>query len=447
MRIGAATGGCNYDMIGPIIHLIEKGDLDYLIFEMLSERTMSEAYRAKISNPDKGYSPMLEDIFEAVLPECLQRNIKIVSNMGAVNTKSAVDKIIGIANKNNLKCKIAYVFGDQIDIFSGEFDDFKLLDKGCKIKDLEGVIGANAYLSNSGIIKALRAGADIVLTGRVADEAIFTGPIMKELNLDKYRDPKLLGQAIVAGHLLECSSQVSGGYFANPGYQDVQNLENLGKPIADFSEDGSFIITIPNDSGGLVDKRTCTQQLLYEITDPSKYYTPDGIADFTKVEFKELKDNAVKVTGGLFKGMPENYKVNIFYSDGYTGFGEISYGGFNALKRAELAAETIINRWKLNNKMPLDYHVSFIGYDSMFGREITEKLINYEPLEVRMRIEIKTKSEEHCKNCLNYFKAMYINGPAGSSGIFTHYNKQISVDNFFVPLDKIKEDFKIVEVS
>lgn len=447
MRIAAATGGCNYDMIAPIMDLIEKGNLDYIIFEMLSERTMSEAYRAKLSDPSKGYSPMLEDIFEAILPKCIEQNIKIVSNMGATNTESAVKKIAEIAKRKNLKCKIAYVIGDQIELSSGQFDDYELLDKGCKVRELEGKIGANAYLSNRQIGNALREGANIVLTGRVADEAIFTGPIMKEFNLYKERNPELLGQAIVAGHLLECSSQVSGGYFANPGYQDVKHLENLGKPIAEFLSDGRFTISIPEGSGGLVDKRTCTQQLFYEITDPNNYYTPDGIADFTKVEFEEIGDNQVRVNGGLYKSMPENYKVNIFYSDGYTGFGEISYGGFNALKRAKLAAETIIKRWQLNDVIPFDYHVSFIGYDSMFGREITKTLIDYEPLEVRMRIEIKTKSEEHCKKCLNYFKAMYINGPAGSSGIFTHFNKQISVDNFLVPIDTIKDDFKIVEVN
>ena len=335
IRIGAGAGYSG-DRIDPAVELAEKGSLSYLVFECLAERTIAIAQKARMLDPSAGYDPLLEERMEAVLPPCSARHIRIISNMGAANPNAAAEKTCEIARRLGIRgLRIAAVSGDDV---------FDLLSSGnTAIETLEAILppvetwlSANAYLGVPPLLEALQSGADVILTGRVADPALFLAPLIHEFgwSLD---DWNILGQGTVIGHLLECAGQLTGGYFADPGYKDVPNLARLGFPIAEVSPDGTAALTKVEGSGGLLNRATCAEQLLYEIQDPSAYLTPDVVADFSRVSFEELGQDLVRVRGGTGRMRPATLKVSIGFRDGCIGEGQISYAGPNALPRAELA--------------------------------------------------------------------------------------------------------------
>ena len=287
VRIGCGSGGCTWERMEPTIELLEKGRLDYLIFECLAERTIAAAQKEKLQNPAKGYNPMLETRMRKVLPLAKQNGVKIVSNMGAANTQGAVDAIVALAREEGITgLKIAMVRGDDILDRIGKYYDCPLWDRKAPLRELDGsIISANVYLSSEPIREALAAGADVVITGRVADPALFVGPLKFEFGWG-IDDAEKMGQALLLGHLMECAAQLTGGYYADPDYKDVPDLHCLGQPIAEIDESGDFFISKVDGSGGLVNVDICREQLLYEIGDPSHYITPDGIADFSKVTFE-----------------------------------------------------------------------------------------------------------------------------------------------------------------
>ena len=432
IRIGAGSGGCAIERMEPTLELLEYGALDYIVFECLAERTMAEAQKEKQQNPAKGYNPMLEERMRAALPLALARGTKIISNMGGANTAAAVDKIEEIARELKLKVKIAMVTGDDLTGQLGAYQDAPLLDRPGVLRDLDGVISANAYLSGDPIAKALDEGADVVITGRVADPALFVGPLKHEFGWS-VKQPDKLGQALLLGHLLECAAQLTGGYYADPGYKDVPDLHILGQPIAQIDETGKFIITKVPGSGGLIRESICREQLLYEIDDPAHYITPDGIADFSRVTFTQMDENRVLAEHGSCKGEPDTYKVNIGYQDCWVGFGEISYGGSNALARARLAADIVQKRWQLRGITPDEVRVDYIGYNSLYGEEISAAITPEPAHEIRLRITVRTQTGEEAEALLREVQVLYINGPAGGGGIFTQIARQLSVDNILVP--------------
>lgn len=445
IRIGAGSGGCTYERMEPALELIEKGSLDYIVFECLAERTIADAQKAKLADPLKGYNPMLEERMRAVLPLAAVHGTKIISNMGGANTIAAGKKIEEIAKELGVHIKIAIVTGDDITEHLQNYQELPLYDRKGYLKDLKGVISANAYLSGDPIAKALDEGADVVITGRVADPALFVGPLKHEFGWTAQQEDKL-GQALLLGHLLECASQLTGGYYADPGYKDVPDLHRLGQPIAEIDESGKFIITKVEGSGGLICTDICKEQLLYEISDPGYYITPDGIADFSQVTFTQLDDNRVLAENAHCKGLPDNYKVNIGYQECWTGFGEISYGGSNALARARLAADIVQKRWQLRKIEPEELRIDYIGYNSLFGKEVAEKIRHAEPCEVRLRISVRTQSRNEAVALLREVQCLYINGPAGGGGIFCNISQQLSVDNILVPHRDIRWKVSITEV-
>jgi Acyclic terpene utilisation family protein AtuA len=281
IRIGSGAGYSG-DRIEPAVELAEKGEIQYLVFECLGERTVALAQQARMKNPDSGYDPLLEDRMLAVLPACAANGIKIVTNMGAANPAAAARKTSEIANSLGLSSlKIAAVIGDDV-LDACKNCDLPIMEFDGTIKQLGNrLISANAYLGAEPIAQALGRGADIVITGRASDPALFLAPMIHAFGW-AMNDWNLLGQGTVAGHLLECAGQITGGYFADPPYKDVADLARLGFPIGEIGEDGSLVITKVADSGGAVTARTCKEQLLYEVHDPTRYIQPDVTADFRK---------------------------------------------------------------------------------------------------------------------------------------------------------------------
>lgn len=446
IRIGCGSGGCTYERIEPAVEMVEKGNIDYLIFECLSERTIADAQRQKIANPEKGYNPMLQERMNIFLPLLKTYGFKIVSNMGGANPRCAVAEIKRIAEELDIKnIKIAMISGDDITANLNLYKDAALIESKRPIYAIDRIISANVYLGADAIRKALDEGADIVITGRVADPSLFVGPILHEFNWkpDEYEK---IGQAILTGHLMECCAQLTGGYYADPGYKEVPDMHRLGHPIAEINENAEVFFTKAEGSGGLVNVDICKEQLLYEISDPSCYITPDGIADFSNVIFEQDGENKVLARGAVSHGLTDTYKVNLAYMDGYLGVGEVSFGGRNSLERAKLAADTIQKRWDIIGIKPLDAQFDYIGFNSLYKNKISSAILDGNPPEVRLRVAVHTNTEREAALLIREVQCMYINGPAGSSGITSRVEPTLAIENFLVPKASVAHHCTYVEV-
>ena len=299
------------------------------------------------------------------------------------------------------------------------------------------IVSANAYIGGRQISQALADGADIVITGRVADPALAVGPLMYEFGKDYDADVDFLGKATVAGHLLECGAQVTGGYFADPGVKDVPELWNLGFPILTFTEDERILLEKLPQAGGRLDRQTVTEQLLYEIQDPANYFTPDVIADFSQLSVEELSDGRVEVKGAAGKKRTGTLKVSVGYQDGYIGEGQISYGGRNCVARAKLAAEVIQKRLVLLNKHYSETRTDLIGVNSLYGAE-QEKVFPAPQLsEVRLRVAVRAEKKEDAEVIGREIEALYVNGPAGGGGVRSSVESVLSIASVLIPEEDV----------
>ena len=442
IRLGAGAGYSG-DRIPPAVELAEKGSLDYLIFECLAERTVALAQLEKSKNPDVGFDPLLRERMRAVLPACKERGIKIITNMGAANPHAAAKEVVAIARELNIGVlKVGIVSGDDVlpQLLSG---DFSVMETGEPISSIEhDIISANAYLGSDPIVEALSLGVDVVITGRVSDPALFLAPLMYEFGWSS-SDWKKLGQGILAGHLLECAAQVTGGYFADPGYRDVPDLENLGFPIAEVSENGEIVITKVDGSGGYVNTATCSAQLLYEIEDPSQYLQPDVVADFSQVTFTEIAKDRVKAENASGSSRPELIKVTIGKRDGFIGDGQISYAGLGALARGQLALDVLQKRIKSSGIEFLEIRYELIGVNAIHGESLS---YGHDPYEVRVRVAARSKAQKDVELLVNEVEAMYLNGPSGGGGATKSIREVISAQSVLIPRHLIKTSVSIVEL-
>src|SRR5258708_4493792 len=321
IRIGSGAGYSG-DRIEPAVELAEKGDIQYLVFECLGERTVALAQQARMKNPDSGYDPLLEDRMRAVLPACAAKGIKIVTNMGAANPVAAARKTAEIAGSMGLSSlKIAAVIGDDV-LDACKARDLPIMEFDGTIKQLGNrLLSANAYLGAAPMAEALSAGADVVITGRASDPALFLAPMIHAFGW-AMDDWNLLGQGTVAGHLLECARQITGGYFADPGYKNVPDLARLGFPIGEVGEEGPPVTPQVGGSGGAVTAQTCKEQLLYEVHDPTHYIQPDVVADFSQVRVEEIARDRVRVSGGRGTERPETPEGSGGCGDRFIGGGQ-----------------------------------------------------------------------------------------------------------------------------
>ena len=434
IRLGAGAGYAG-DRIEPAVDLIEQGQLDYICFECLAERTIALANQRKLKDPESGYDEFLVHRMEHVLKLCVDKGVKLISNMGAANPEMAAKIIRDMAKERGINVKVAAVLGDDISDRLEAYMDDDILERDLKLSDIkEQIVSANAYMDSRGIVEALEHGADIVITGRVADPALYLGPLIYEFGWSR-KDVDLLGKGILTGHLLECSSQVCGGYYAEPGYKEVPGLEALGFPYVDVREDGSMIIGKLPGTGGKVTEDTCKEQILYEIQDPANYLTPDCIADFSNVTVTDLGDNRVVIEGATGHKASGSIKVSIGYRDGFLGEGQISYGGSGCLGRARMAGQIIEKR--LRDKGIETLKVDFIGYNSLFRHPehlgIDETMIP----EVRLRVAAKCADRDSAQIIGNEVEALYLNGPAGGGGAEKYVREIIAIGSIFVPEDDI----------
>lgn len=440
IRLGAGAGYSG-DRIEPAVDLAASGDLDYLVFECLAERTIALAQGARQADPSAGYDPLLDERMRAVLPLASRRGTRLISNMGAANPLAAARRIGGIARELGLSLKVAAVIGDDVfDVVTS--GNWRVEETGGHISDFgDQILSANAYLGAAPIVEALAAGADVVVTGRVADPALFLAPMIHEFNwaMDAWDS---LGQGTLVGHLMECAGQVTGGYFADPGRKDVPDLARLGFPIAEVRADGEAVISKLPGTGGAVTAATCKEQLLYEIHDPAAYFQPDLIADFSEASVEEIAPDRVRVAGG--RGRPHNgsLKVSVGYSDGWVGEGEISYGGPGAVARGRLALEIVRDRLAITGVALSDIRADLIGLNSLYpGTSHTE------PPEVRIRIAGRTRNKVEAQQIGNEVETLYTNGPAGGGGASKSTRRAIGVVSVLIPRERAQPRVEMLEVT
>jgi Acyclic terpene utilisation family protein AtuA len=441
LRIGSGAGYSG-DRIEPAVELCAKGDIQYLGFECLAERTIALAQQERMQNPAAGFDPLLEQRMSAVLEICKSKGIKIVTNMGAANPGAAARKTAELAKRLGIgQLSVAAVTGDDV-LDVCKHHNLPLLEIGGRMNDLGNrILSANAYLGAEPIAEALAAGADVVITGRVSDPALFLAPLIHEFGW-AMDDWNRLGRGTLAGHLLECAGQITGGYFSDPGYKDVAGLGRLGFPIGEVSEDGNLLVTKVPGSGGIVTEATCKEQLLYEVHDPACYLQPDVVADFSHVTIEEVGRDSVRVQGGRGAPRTGTLKVSVGYIDGYMGEGQISYAGPGALERGRLALNVVRERLSLTGVRTTETRFDVIGVDSLHGATLPR---GREPYEVRVRVVGRTDSMAEAVRIGNEVETLYTNGPAGGGGAWKSAREVVAVASVLLPRALVKPTVQFLE--
>lgn len=445
LRLGCGAGYSG-DRIEPAVELAERGALDVLVFECLAERTIALAQQARARDPQAGYDPLLLERMQAVLPACRANGVTIVTNMGAANPASAAAAVRALADRLGLRgLRVAAVTGDDVlDLVGGS--DLVIGETGEPVAALgDRLVSANAYIGMEPIVEALAGGADVVITGRAADPSLFVAPLVHRFGwaADRW---DLLGAGTVVGHLLECAGQVTGGYFADPGRKDVDDLARLGFPLAEVGEDGTAVITKVAGSGGQVTRATCKEQLLYEIHDPQAYVTPDVVADFSGVRLASDGVDRVRVEGGRGRARPAQLKVTLGYRDGYIGEGQISYAGAGARARAELAGGIVRARLAIAGVGTSEVRCDLIGIDAIHGPALSTAAGAQEPYEVRLRVAGRAATPEQAARIGNEVETLYTNGPAGGGGATRVVREVLAVQSTFIPRDSVRPRVMIEEV-
>lgn len=436
IRIGSGAGFAG-DRLEPAVVLAERAGLAYLGLECLAERTIALAQLRKLKDPTEGYDPLLGRRMELLLPVAKRNGVRIVSNMGAANPVAGAEAVLAIARRRKIPLKVAAVTGDDVLKLLQPTD--RILETGGRVADYPWLVSANAYLGAEALLPALASGADVILTGRVADPSLFLAPAMHELGWDP-ADWDRLAAGTVMGHLLECGGQVTGGYYADPGVKDVPRFAELGFPYVEIDGDGRFSITKPTDTGGVVNLMTVKEQLLYEVTDPRAYATPDVLADFTTVRIQQSGTDRVAVSGATGRARPAQLKVSIGYHAGWVGEGEISYGGPNALARAQLAAETL--RTRLGAEFEA-LRVDLIGLTSLHGKSYHD---TGEPYEVRVRVAGRAGIKDKAERVGEEVEALWTNGPGGGGGARKSVREQVGVVSTLIERERVRPELHISEV-
>lgn len=434
LTIGCAAGfsGDRTDGVAPMVQTLIKSGGQALIFETLAERTLALSQLSKDRDPELGYEPLLDELLRPALGPCLQHNIRIVSNFGAANPPAAARRIHQLAREMKTRVpRIAVLSGDRLD----HPDQLAYLRErmGRTTFDSLDIVSINAYQGAREIAQALQADADIVVAGRVADPSLVVGPALAHFGWAD-DDWHRLGCATMAGHLLECGTQVTGGYFAIPGLKEVPGMDALGYPIATIGPSGEFAITKSANTGGLVTEQTVKEQLLYELHNPAAYLTPDVSADISRVTVAQGGPDQVWVRDVTGHARPDSLKVNICYHGGWLAEAEISYAGVQAEARARLAAETINKR--IGGRLKLRFDI--IGAVSIFGDD-NGRYLREQPegsaRDVRLRVAAAHEIKDIAELVLREVNALYTCGPAGGGGVRMSVRSRLNTLSSYVPRD------------
>ena len=394
VKIGCASGFWG-DTNTAAFQLVHLSDINYLVFDYLSEITMSIMAKAMMTNPEHGYAlDFVSRVMMPLLKKISEKNIKVISNAGGVNPLACRDALQKVIEAQGLNLKVAVVLGDDLmpNLAELKSQNIKEMFSGEELPSH--LASCNAYLGAIPIRDALDAGADIVITGRVVDSAVVLAPLMHEYqwSVDDYDK---LAQGSLAGHIIECGAQCTGGNFTD--WRLVEGFDNMGFPIVEVKEDASFIVTKPKGTGGLVSTATVAEQIVYEIGNPQAYLLPDVSCDFSQVKLEQVAEHRVLVTGATGRAPTQQYKVSATYPDGYRVLVSFLIAGREAPEKAQVIADAILNKCErvlaLRSVPPFqEKSVEILGIESTYGANARHT----ESREVVVKIAVKHMFKEAC---------------------------------------------------
>lgn len=400
----------------PALDMMRAAAVDYLCFEDLAELTLAILQKDRAKNPLQGYTKDLIPMLEAGLDIALKNHIRIITNAGGLNPQAATQAVAQLTRRLGLPLKIATVTGDGILEELQQFLPFAHMETGQPLSaQVHGrALFANVYLGARPIVHALQAGADLVITGRVADPSLFLAPLVHHFGWD-WEDWDRIALGTVVGHLLECSSQVTGGNHGGD-WETIEGLDAIGFPIAEVRRDDEVIITKLSGSGGRVDVDTVREQLLYEIHDPHAYLTPDVAVDVTGARLEQVGRNRVRVSGIRGAQRPAQYKALLGYADGYMGQGMMGYSWPDALKKAQ-ATDAILRRQFARLHLPIEeIRSDYLGYNSLHG-PLARTQASDDLNEVYLRLAVRTQDKRTAEQVSRLMVPLALGGPPTASGL------------------------------
>ncbi len=437
------------DRIDPAIALAESGLVDYLAFDCLAERTLAQAQALRAADPKAGFDPRLPEYARRLAPS-LRRGLRVVGSFGAANVPAATERLLSELRAAGLTgTRVGAITGDEA-LDTVRRLDVEIPDLGKRVSELgDRVLSANAYIGAAPVIECLEQGAQWVLGGRLADVSLFVGPICfaQGWSLD---DPDRVAEATMIAHLLECGIQVTGGYFADPPYREVPDQDRLGMPFA-VKEGGEWTINKLLSDGGLVDERTVKLQLAYEVHDPSRYMTPDVVADFTGVSCTEAGPDRVAVRGATGRPAPEDLKVLIGVDLGHRVVAEISYAGSGCRARSEQGEAIVRTAIGRLGEAVNDFRIDRVGLDSLRGkgrdgsaRGAAGGTTAADPPELRLRVAAHCESAEAAEAVADEVEYLFL-GPAGAGGFTRSVTRPIGVFPAMLPRREVKIEAEVIE--
>lgn len=397
----------------PVRASLERGHVQYVCSDHLAELTLAILQKDRLKDPSAGYTRDLVPMLAELLPLALPRGVKFIVNAGGLNPLGAQAAVTAALKKAGVNARVVAVTGDavldRLEELQASGVSLQHLDTGAAIATVrDRLLFANAYLGARAIVRALETGADIVITGRVADAALFLAPLIHEFGWGP-DDLDALAQGVVVGHLLECSGQASGGNFGGD-WAAVPDLAHIGYPIAEVAEDGSALITKAPGTGGRVSFDTLREQLLYEVHDPARYVTPDVVVDLTTVRLDDQGDDSVRVTGATGHPAPEALKVVAGYHDGWMGAATVGYAWPDALAKAQAAAGIIESQLQAQKLTPEEIHVEYVGLNSLHG-PLADMSHAAELNEVYLRMAVRSSDRAVAERFGRLFPPLGLSGP------------------------------------
>jgi hypothetical protein len=425
VRIGNGCGFWGDNLDAPIL-LAQHGNLRYLTLDYLAELTMSILALQKQKDPQTGFAGDFLDVLQRLGPILhSQPGLKIITNAGGMNPASCARRAQDVLQKQGLSRKIGVVDGDdllpRLDEILAAGEPLANLDTGEPLSSVRKcVVSANAYLGAGPVVEALMLGADIVITGRVADASLTVAPAVFECGWG-WQDWDRLASATVAGHLIECGAQASGGLWCN--WQEAVNLGDVGYPFVDVEPDGSFVISKPPGSGGAVNLETVSEQLLYEVADPAAYFTPDVVADFTSVQLSQPGQDTVHVSPGRGRPATDTYKVSIAYRAGYGASGTLVLLGPDATAKAKLCGDMIFRRLERAGVVFQRKNIELLGSGAcapgVFSRPDRRSAGLSDPIEVVLRVSVQDSRKEAVERFSKELAPLVTSGTPGVTGYTT----------------------------
>lgn len=437
VRLGAGAAFAN-DRIQPSVDLVASGKLDYLVLECLAERTLAYGHIERLRDPSKGYNPRLRQRLGAVLKLCQEHKVRIVTNMGCANPRAAGVEAAKLARELGIKIRIAVVEGDDVsDLMT---PDTELPDLGMPLRDFKPkMVSANAYIGVDALLPALETGADLIIAGRASDSSLFLAPAAYAFGWAT-DDWQMMAAGALAGHLLECTTQVTGGYYADPGYKTVPGIADVGYPIGEVTSDGVTTVTKVENTGGCVTDRTIKEQLIYEVHDPRRYLTPDVSADFTTVRIDDDGNDRVTVSNATGNKRPDRLKVVVGFDGGFLAEGELSYGGPGARERAELSRQIVLDR--VSRRFAGEIRLDIIGVNSIHATAVQRPA---ETQDVRLRAALRSHDMADAELLIEEVECLAISGPAGGGGFRGRVSPSILTHAAFVDRNAVQTNVEVIE--